>query len=1845
MTTTIQQTVDELRRTLTEYIEATYHIGHPGMVDQRRRLLSEVGNIHQVPFLESTPRYVPGGRYEDMQGVPAAAKEAYCRLADTSEGDPLVFNPPYSHQATAIQETLGNGRNLMVMTGTGSGKTESFLLPILGKLAIEARDRPKSFRRYDAVRAIVLYPMNALVNDQLGRLRLMFGDTRTVRMFEEWAGRPARFARYTSRTPYAGVRTSAKDGKRLATIGTFFGAIEDAAKALPGTEGPTSEEENERAGHLHAELSKRGKWPSKESVSAWFGKPGTHWPGKNKQSKRGVLRPHDAELITRHEVQENPPDLLITNYSMLEYMMLRPIERPIFDKTKEWLQDNPEEKLLIVMDEAHLYRGAQGAEVGLLLRRLRERLGIGPDRLQVICSTASFDDTKNADRFGAALTGVPRESFVPVTGTLNHRKPAHTGNEADVAALEGVVLDDFYSADPDLQRQTTASFLKYRGQTPEGDLEPNLHAALKDFAPFNMLVNETMKVARPLGALGDLIFPGVESLRADTAITSLLALGSRAKLAPDQPSLLPCRIHTFFRGLAGLWVCMDPECSALPPDERGGPAGRMYAQPHERCDCGATVLEYFTCRDCGISYARGYATRPDRPSDTWAAPGSLIHNDEGGAEALQPFDLMLEVPPDPDAHRIAVYDLMNGKIDPEIPGNRVRHVYLAPEAPEVVDDDNEPRRATPGQFVPCGCCEGRAAYNQSSVQDHQTKGDQPFQALLSTQIRIQPPGPQDASDFAPLRGRKVLIFSDSRQMAARLAPTLQTFSLRDTVRALVPAGLKILGDPELLGNKVTLDCAFAGLMVAAQRHRVRIRPELAAGETMPTVGSGTFGSEVDKDQVYELLDETCPENLLSAIVRVIRDHHLGLEALAVASVREADKHKAFIPTLPDLPGLATTPEEKVQVVRAWLRCWVRKPGIWFKGMPGVWWQKEVKGHAGKFAPMEKVLVAKGTRAAFDGKWLPQLLQKFTVTADDGGRRLLAKNLMLEFGGDWRRCETCRSVHRPISRVPTCIDCSSLNVQSFDPGDDKVFEARKGFYRKPVTTAMEDEAQAPFSLIAAEHTAQLNAAQADDAFSQAEAHEIRFQDINLAWRGTDRSEPAIDVLSSTTTMEVGIDIGALSGVALRNMPPGRANYQQRAGRAGRRGNAVATVVAFGSVDSHDDHYFVKPDEMITGPVTDPRLTLENVDIARRHVRAFIIQRYSEDRIPGVDPLTNANLFSVLGKVDEFRGGGVLNRNDFAAWLQESKGKLESALDRWLPSELTPEDRALLIATHGDDVLKNVEDAIDWTGDATVDDQGPTLPVEAPPLEENEKDPEEVAEVPSADDELADPGSDKLLDRLLYRGKLPRYAFPTDVASFHVFDPNSTSYKAKTLFAPSQGLNIALSQYAPNKQIWIKNKQYTSKAIYSPFEEERKKAWRGRKLYYECDVCHHAKTTDFDRERRNERIACEACETEGSFGPAVSWIRPPGFAHPFSMVATSQPDEKSETAYATRAKLVMSTPGDADGWVAVNDRVRAFPTRRNLLVSNTGPGEDGYVYCTACGRIEAEKDQDENLGQPHKPPYPDSDEELCLGNRIARHVVLGTDFIADICLFSIRLEMPLQLRPGNTETETALRTVCEAMAKAASKLLEIESGEILAEYRPALTPAGAHGKEVEIFLYDTLAGGAGFSPQLAHRAGDLFKTTLAILSECPECCDASCYRCLRSFKNKFDHPLLDRQLAEQLLRHALEGGIPDYSPKRAAISLDVLFSDVTRQLSDRFMFERGVERTAAGKKVTVPILATNRETGAEHWIALASPVAIKIPTDRALRELPYAQSEPIICVNDLLVRRNLPAAVRMVEERLG
>jgi hypothetical protein len=675
-----------------------------------------------------------------------------------------------------------------------------------------------------------------------------------------------------------------------------------------------------------------------------------------------------------------------------------------------------------------------------------------------------------------------------------------------------------------------------------------------------------------------------------------------------------------------------------------------------------------------------------------------------------------------------------------------------------------------------------------------------------------------------------------------------------------------------------------------------------------------------------------------------------------------------------------------------------------------------------------------------------------------------------------------------------------------------------------------------------------------------------------------------------------------------------------------------VVAFGSSDSHDEHYFSEPDGMIRGDVIDPKLTLDNLEIARRHIRAFLLQNYHQDRLPEIDPAQRHDLFSVLGTVSEFRGGqSILNRNDFASWLTENEPRLQERARAWIPEELTLQDRSKLLEEMREDCVKAIDEAIR------------PGPGEAEPEEDDDNEEEDAAE--EGEDrprQASRPG--KLLDRLLYCGKLPRYAFPTDVATFHVFDRDRSSrFRPIMRFAPSQGLPIALTQYAPGKQVWISGKCYTSGAIYSVMADDRHDAWEGKRIYMECGDCGFARTFPIGDANRGETRDCEACGGKETFGPARYWLRPPGFAHPVDLEEVTSPDDMPETSYATRAKLTMGTPDETAGWTPVNDRVRILRSRQHLLVSNTGPGRDGYTYCVKCGRIEAAIDLKPKLAGPHRKPYPDDDDkQVCDGIGPARHIVLGTDFITDIALISMRVAAPLRLQAGHSSTTVALRTVSEALAMAACQLLDIESGELMAEFRPALTPAGANGFEAEVFLYDTLSGGAGFSSQLADRGVELFQRALRLLKTCPENCDASCYRCLRSFKNKFEHNLLDRHVGAELLEYLLNGELPRFNPERLQASTELLCNDLRRQAEGANDFEMNVPISCEGVTVTAPILAT-LAGGHRFMIALSGPLTADYPADPKIAAL--CMNGNVIVENELVVRSNLPAATRNIQQRLG
>ncbi len=1566
---TIAETITQIRGALQDYIQATYHVGHPALIAQRRVLLEQEGVLFRAPYIESTPRYTVSRQFGDLD-IPASAKSLFEVMARPAQGWPqLLYDPPYVHQATALEATARDGRSLVITTGTGSGKTESFLLPILAKLASEAEGRPKSFAT-PALRALLLYPMNALVNDQLGRLRSLIGDPRVTTQFTAWAGRPARFARYTSRTLYPGVRTAEKDQIRLRSIERFYvSLLEQAAD-------PRSPQ-HERARDLVASLQSRGKWPAKPDLRRWFGESGKRWQNREGEFVRAVLRPEDPELLTRHEVLGSPPDLLVTNYSMLEYMLMRPLERPIFDATREWLADNPHERLLLVVDEAHLYRGAAGAEVGLLLRRLRARLGITADRLQVICTSASFSDRNYAREFAAQLVGKKPDDFDTVQGTLALRPAAALGSEADAQALANVALDVFYAADNDPGRlDAVRGFLAYRGADGGADaVAPALYQALHDFPPMSLLVNLTMKEATPLEELGRRIFDTADADLAERAVTALIALGSTARRSVGEPGLLPCRIHAFFRGLPGLWACVDQNCSALTDEHRGGPVGALYSQPLAACACGARVFELYTCRNCGSAYARAYTDNLQEPRFLWNEPGGGFMSVAGQVMELLPVDLLLEEPIGPVEP--AELDLTTGRLNPMAFGDRMRQVFLRlnRSMDATNDADDEGGSAAGGEFKPCGVCGTAAGYGRSSVQDHQTKGDQPFQALITRQIEVQPPGAQPYSDFAPLRGRKVLAFSDSRQTAARLAPNLQTYSMRDVLRPLILRGWRELNDVDMLSPSLTLEDLYLAVLVGARLLSVRLRPELKGTESLHAMRE--VAAALDRDALHnpaELLQllnvrsEPPPQSLLRGMVATLTDRYYGLQSLGLASLRERRNLQGRLQELPPVAGVATTEPQRLALARLWLSQWASPTaGIWFQNMNPSWWQttRGVRPHSGKFRPIDQWLADREAKKTFERNWIPALLDIFCEVVAPRKYRIRAANLAVDLSSDWGYCQACRTTQRPFPGSTKCVTCGRDRVIVIDPDTDAVFTARKGYYRASSIRALSDRPETPMAIIAAEHTAQLNAAQADEVFSKGEEHELLFQDIDLGVPGPgEQPRAAIDVLSCTTTMEVGIDIGTLSGVALRNMPPSRASYQQRSGRAGRRGNAVATVVAFGSADSHDEHYFAEPDAMIRGAVVDPVLTLDNAEIARRHVTAFLFQRYHQARLPMIRPEEQPQLFEVLGTVAGFVGStSLLNRRDFEAWLRENEVALVREVRDWLPTELSPREREALLAdmvgatlTAVDNAIGDVDAAITDGPQAASDQSGEDEPtvVEAPAEEGEER----------TDPRLA---VENLLDRLLYKGVLPRYAFPTDVVSFYVFDrERSTRFRPEYRYAPSQGLPIALTQYAPGKEIWIDGKLWTSGALFSPMSSDRFRAWQERQLYFECRVCHYAMTATDAEAERGELRDCPACGSEATFGAAKNWIRPPGFAHPQFVEEGTSLDDQPARSYATRAKLVAPGPADPSNWAPVTPGIRQYYDRTHLLVTNTGPRREGYTYCTRCGLIEPTAIPTATVVGPHPKP---------------------------------------------------------------------------------------------------------------------------------------------------------------------------------------------------------------------------------------------------------------------------------------
>jgi len=1729
---------EHIKESIVQYLETQYRVSDPSIFEERGEILRRVGTVAQQPFIEATPSFPTSRKLSDLENTyPDLIPSGLAELV--RHGVPVDRFALYTHQEQALLAAYSDRPSLLVATGTGSGKTEAFVLPILADILREAKSwtapsgkaepgRYDSYadvwlhsRRYEtrpaALRAIILYPMNALVNDQLSRLRriLALGES------PDWQRRNLRgnvihFGMYTSLCQPTGGWS---DKWRRDKYDQYIAKLEKDWQ------------------HLRSNLRDTGFWP----------------------------RPDSPEMVCRWDMQLAPPDIMVTNYSMLEYMLVRPLEYEIFDQTRLWLQNNPSARLTLVLDEAHTYTGARGTEVAHLVRRLKERLGLdaGSPQFRAIATTASLPSASSAEKdlykFMSDLVGESENRFTLIQLPKNlNQLPARKPSIQSLQAFANF-HQTFSITDPMPSIKALAEFLNLGKIDITEDPQVALYNLLEDNLDIEWVRKRTARNATLLptlasecwGSLGD------EDLR-ERATAGILSAGSYARPDPsnDVPPLLSVRLHAFFRGISGLWACIDPECSAVPEhlrnSQRPRPVGKIYTDPRPWCECGARVLELFTCRHCGLMFVGGI---PDQSQDSlWPWSDDL----SGERQDLRSYRIFgVEQPhpsivPDYRSKRTTLACHQNDSY-----ARPVWEIEPATQRDQVVSP-------YPNQCPRCQNYRAPGVGGREVIEPLRTKGPQSFSLIVEDGFRVQP---RSAKREAPNYGRKALLFSDSRQEAAKLAGDLRYDHARDLFRQLLykalyqcslckgkgvieeTAGPYRIGQVSAPRQKTCPICNGAGSVNNPEavgfsdlRGRV-IELQFGLGINPTNDEFEAFFAEVDQGSSEVYTKAEMYFNL--ALRRELSEDEFALEPLGLASwhVKLPEDTGAFDPlTVDETRVFLRSIARLLATENILLPPEPAKPWEWPADQVKPYERQTIIPATGKREnsvpynlesrrKLGRYVIAVSEALVHDGRlrsqaaaqeWLQKLhwplwnaLKGFEILKWAGAKvgnqvpfGIRVDSFELHpIGKQIYRCQACGYVMSEVV-LGVCVRCGQAAI-AIDPSDLRNYYRRAAQFVSP-DSPFDD----PYPLRSIEHTAQIKGIEARDL-------ERWFQD--LFHENQHPLDHRVDVLSVTTTMEMGIDIGSLLCVGLRNIPPNVANYQQRAGRAGRRGSAIATVLAFAQQRSHDQYYFSVPPEIVSVPPRVPALYLKNDVIARRHVRALVLQDFFYHQRKG---LKNQGLFGSWGKVSEFANYQYADK--LKTYLTVNRAPLLSRCQK---------------VVHADFVAQ-----IDGWLNALIG---------------------EVQTVVNHDD-----GKSDLFESLISAGLLPKYAFPVDVVSLSIpevgrkkdeevteADEDNGQPKKKSFWYEENGddamqrdLKIALAEYAPGAEIirgeFPKTYIFKSAALYDPYNKAPD--YHSTELMLECQDCQAVDILPI-----NQVLPTTCLECGGYNIMPLPYIRPSGFtvdwAAPRAGAEEYQGGGRERSGYVAPARLLVGQTSFNGGTPQAPFAPRLYAQVRvgNLFVCNKGPDPNnfpGFLICPVCGRALDPDDATSHTYPNNIPPHwgknrgPRKGDPCPNKTDFTNQVVLGHKFFSEVILLGVDLPEELDASFYDPSGRAVWYSFGTLLANAAALVLQLDPGELKVGVRAVRrAPQRIHG---EVFLYDDVPGGAGYARAIQQNLKDVLTKALELGEHCPNPdCSGACYQCLYDYRNQTLHPLLDRRLGAAVINFLLKGQIPSVTTEHA------------------------------------------------------------------------------------------------------
>lgn len=1651
----IKKTHETMKDRLFEYIKSQYFGENDLLLDAADELLKEPGNLYQKPYIESTPSYTKLDEGIKKSNLDDKTKQFFLELIQKKLG---VFKVPFEHQVIALNSFV-DGKNLFVATGTGSGKTECFMWPMIYKLIYEAIYSPETWKD-KSVRAILIYPMNALVSDQISRLRSILGDEagEFEGIFKKAAStdRRPQFGMYTGRTPYPGAESKKNENKKIAETYRNNYLID---KNL-------SEEEKEAKIKDIKGLKKIHKYPAKNILSFVEALEG--------DCIKNYDDTNDAELLLRLEMQKHTPDILITNYSMLEYMLVRKIESSIWEDTKKWLNKSENNKLLIVIDEAHMYSGSSGGEVALLIRRLLAKLGIGSKKVQFIMTSASMpneteEDQNSIRKFCSDFSGKKPEEFEYIFGNKESMilKNKISTNVEKLAFLE---LEKNILTEKEINHNIEI-FANNVFEEKIGDDDPQdwLYRNLPRYEPFVRLFNECMGKAIPYDELQEKTIGGSSEIDSK-AFENLLVLAPLAKDVNGNV-LFPARIHLFFRGLNGIYACSNPNCSETHSGD-GIKTGALYTTKIDRCPkCGSKVYELINDRRCGALYYKGFRKKSDIDSFTF-----YFWNKEGIDDANEfTEDVLYIVPDDYDFKSIkrpknaqkSFLDVSSGKVYGSKPnnGNFVTVLSL-----NTMKDEKF-------SFDICPKCEKKFSFMQLS--DFSTKGNLPFFNVIKSQFDSQPMI-KEPSKYLPNGGRKILLFSDSRQSAAVLARDMTKISDQDAFKKAIFLAMK-----EVYGNSsqemIPLSKLYSVFVKVCAENKLRF----FYGDDLESLESDKKrylkikensikrGRELKINRIINEFDKPCKmyqSDLIELFCSAtINFHSIGLGYLVPLEEKMEDAI--------DEIGLDDFTDDEFEKIFLSFLCIAFSDSFAFDDKSDNDTRKSIKYKKGErygFLKYDSYI-----HDAVKEKFPNDYKRIYDVIVEDFFRKeedayflnLGSVGIKLNENSQskYYRCRKCGNIH-PFKIYDTCSICGSKKIDEYLLDNLKQLD----YWRKPILSK-----EMVRSLNTEEHTAQLSFKdQTNDTWAKTEDYEMRFQDVNVEKEGT----TPIDILSCTTTMEVGIDIGSLTAIGLRNVPPLRENYQQRAGRAGRRGTSLSTIITFAQNGPHDNYYFRQPNQIIKGKPRKPWIDVDNDKLIARHFNLVVMTKYFEKKKTSMDKC----------KVNEFK----LMLDDFLMFLHDNN--------------FSDEEVEFLFGGRNINIFKAElhNKIIDFVNT----------------IEDDEK--------------------SSLFDKIYGYGILPTYSFPLDVVDFNITDEFG-----KKILSPQRSIDIAISEYAPGRTIVVDKKTYKSGGLYTDIRRKDCENFFAPAVPYFKEengyygsiyMCGDPACRWFGKSIPKDS-KCPFCGKKLHVASSHKYIKPWGFA-PLNAKPISEVEADAEMTHADEP-CYSATPND-DLKITKYKRIQIANRKdEEIIILNKGMDDEGFDICQECGaaQIHNGKTLKENgVGAPFKTSKGDS--VNCKHKHVAEGIFLGMDFRTDMFFMQIELDKN-KITSNENVLRSAAITLKESMKLSASRVLGIEYNDIMIGTRVRKDDEKIL---IDIYFYDTLSSGAGYSTQIESNLDEILSATKEIL-------ESNDSRDICNFWNQNNQYFFNKNYAFDLLNWATKEELPqEYSSKETSLITSPLVS---------------------------------------------------------------------------------------------